>query len=148
MASPQAGADRGRHCVSPLFERAAATPARMGCTAAGIGGCDSPAVRKRIGFARRPRFPKLAERAAAFVLDHDLVPHGGGGPDRRRYVVPRTELGLGVALEGLSESEQTIRPRGTILRRNGAASLRVHQRFAGGGLLDCCLLYTSDAADE
>src|ERR1017187_49764 len=137
MVSPQAVPDGHRDGSNPRAECAAGAGARMGCAGSSLGRCDSPVVRDWVRIATGSRFPKLAEFEAAFVLDYDPVPHGGRCPDRRGYFIPRPELGVDVALEGLSESAQSTRQRRPVFHGDSAPPLCLDQRSVGGSLLDC-----------
>src|ERR1039458_7518093 len=90
---------RGR--FNPRPECAARAGACLGCTASCASGYDSPAARNGVGVPTGQKRPKLAELPAAFVLAHDVVPDGGCRPDLRGHTIPRSELGVGLALEGL-----------------------------------------------
>src|SRR6202158_1032613 len=62
----------------------------------------------------------MASVQAAFVLDHDLVLDGAGLSDRRWYVLPRSRMGLGMAVEGLLSPGNLF---GSVTRRFAAASV-------------------------
>src|ERR1039458_568358 len=111
MVSPQTHPDGHRNRPDPRAKCAAGADACLGCAGSSLGRCDSPVVRDRVRIAPGPRLPKLAEFKAAFVLDYDPIPYGGRCLDRCGYIVPRSKLGVDVALEGLSESDQSIRKR-------------------------------------
>src|ERR1035437_944735 len=137
MVSPQAGPDGQRDRSTPRAERAARARACLGCVASRLGSGGSSAASTPFAPATSPWLPRLAELRAAFVLDYDPVPHGSRCLDHRWYVVPRSQLDVGLALEGLSESRKSIRPRRTLLCRHCAAPLRLGERPVGAGLGHC-----------
>ena len=78
----------------------------------------------------------LAARQITFLLDHDAVSNGSGGAHCRGHFLSRTRLGLGLALERLSDPQHHCSAL-AFIRGLARAPICFHQRFARDRRFHC-----------